>query len=199
MPKPGRPPKDKAARRDARLSVRVSTMLHDMLSAEAAKNRQTLADEVSLRLWQSFTLERDVEERFGGVATARLLYILAERTRAIEIECGGQDRWLDNPFVFHQVRQMIDTILDHRRPPGRRVLPELMRRRHPSLLKDVENIGRHHALFALNLLDAAASEPPPEVLPPHEYYYATVPLGIHKRPSFPRRKKSTTKTKGQQK
>jgi hypothetical protein len=175
----GRPPKDPASKKGAHVSIRMSAKLREALDNVRCQpdGGGSLSEEIELRLWQSLTIDKKIEARFGGPATAALLQIIAERIMAIETETGGEEKWLDHPFVFGQARVMIDLILDHLQPPGRRTLPKVMRRRHPALLKEVQNIGRHHAMRALTMLEAVMTEPKPSYMAPTEYYKAALPLG----------------------
>jgi hypothetical protein len=112
MTKAGRPPKDPANRRDTRLSVRISTALRNKLK-EASE--RSLSEEVELRLRDSFEMDKEIEKRFGGWATARLLEIIADRIVSIETSTGGTKepggparlRWFSDRFTYDQVRSMI--------------------------------------------------------------------------------------------
>jgi hypothetical protein len=150
----GRPPKDAASKKGTHVSIRMSTKLREALDTarRQPEDERSLSEEIELRLWASLTADKDIEMRFGGKATARLLQIIAERIMAIEIDAGGEHKWLDDRFVYEHVCTMIDVILDHLKPRGRRTMPKVLMRRHPTLLKEVENIGRHNALRALAML-----------------------------------------------
>jgi hypothetical protein len=184
MPRIGRPPKDQAGAKGAHLSIRMSTKLRERL--EAARRQpdsvRSLSEEIEIRLRESFDRDRDIEKRFGGPATARLLEIVAERIVSIETSTGGTDktgrpilRWFDDRFSYDQVRAMIETVLDYFRPTGRRTIPKAMRW-HASLKKEVENIGRHNALLALASLESAATHSPDSHVPVM-YDKAALPLG----------------------
>ena len=156
----GRPPKDPASKKSAHLSIRMSAKLRGLLQAEAIRHpeeERSLSQEIELRLWQSFTADENIEKRFGGLATARLLSQIANAIAWIEIRCGGENHWLDDRFVYDHVRTMINIMLDHVRPPGRRVVPKLLRR----LKAQDENIGRQEAVRALAMVKAATNEPMP--------------------------------------
>ena len=185
--KAGRPPKDSANKRDARLSVRISTALRNKLEdvQREADDERSLSEEVELRLRESFEMDREIEKRFGGPATARLLEMIAERVVSIETSTGGTEepggparlRWFNDRFTYDQVRSMIDVIFDHFKPGGRRTIPKTMRW-HPSLRKDVENLGRHSALLALACLESAKNDPKRiESDVPVLYDKAALPLG----------------------
>lgn len=177
MARIGRPPKDEGSKKSAHLSFRISTRLRDRLEAEGSKGERSLSEEIELRLWDSLNADRSIEQRFGGVGTARLLEIIAEGIMATELHAGGEHHWLDDRFVYDQVRTMINFILDHLRPSGRRVIPKSLRQRHPSLRKDVENIGRHSALVALTQLEAATKGELHREPSTVGYYRLAYPLG----------------------
>lgn len=193
--KMGRPPKADADKRTAHLSVRVSAKLRDMLETERRSAGHSLSNEVSMRLWTSFTATAELEKRFGGAANWTLFQILAERISSIEVAAGGEDRWLDHPFAYQQVRAMIDVVLDAFRPPGNpKVLPKAVRARHPSLIAQARGSGREAARQALDLLEAASREEVPAELPPELYFRAALPLG---RRLGRRGKRSANATKGE--
>jgi hypothetical protein len=176
----GRPSKDEGSKKSAHLSIRISAKLRDLL--EKARRRSggevSLSEEVELRLIASFQADKEVEERFGGYPTAGLLAIVAKCIRAIEIRCDG-DHWLDNAFVFGQARQMLNVLLDHFRPRGKRVIPKL----HPSLGKYAKEIGPYEARRALALLEQAKNASRQEIenipveLRPVEYLQVKNVLG----------------------
>jgi hypothetical protein len=173
----GRPPKDDGSKKSAHLSIRISANLRDLL-AEARKRPDgevSLSEEVELRLLESFKKDEDIEKRFGGTGTARLLEILADRILSIEASTTGE-RWFIDRFTFDQVRSMIDIVLDHFKPDGRRTLPKAMRGYPPSLKNEVENLGRHQAVLALALLQSAAAFPKEREIPAL-YHKAAIPLG----------------------
>jgi hypothetical protein len=185
MPKPGRPPKT-ANKRDTRLSVRISTALRNKLeeaqreaNEEAQRDvngERSLSEEVEIRLRQSFETETEIEKRFGGVGTSRLLEIVADRIASIEMSSGGL-HWFDDPYVYGQVRAMLEIVLDHFKPGGRRTIPKPMRL-HPSLKGEAENLGRHNALLALACLESAKNDPKRnESDVPVLYNKAALPLG----------------------
>jgi hypothetical protein len=177
--KAGRPPKDEGSKKNAHLSVRISSKLRDLL--EEARRRSdgevSLSDEVELRLRESFERDSEIEKRFGGRPTARLLEVLAEHVRSIETSTGGADgelRWFNDRFTYDQVRSMIEVVLDHFKPDGRRMIPKAMRA-HPSLKNEVENLGKHNALLALASMQAGPSSKASGV--PALYRKAALPLG----------------------
>lgn len=142
------------------------------------EGERSLSQEIELRLWGSFTAEKDIEKRFGGVGTADVLGRLANSIKAIEVNAGGARHWLDDPFVYEHVRTMINIVLDQLKPRGRRVVPKPLRRWHPSLRQDIENIGRRHALELLAQLKAGLKEQnTPKEWPPVELLQASGSLG----------------------
>jgi hypothetical protein len=163
----GRPPLKEKDRKSEPVGIRLTKELRDQLEDARRQGNveRSLTQEIVLRLRESFEREKEIERRFGGWGTARLLEILAERIRSIEISTGGIDqpgkppvpklRWFDNRFTYDQVRSMIDKVVDHFKPSGRRTIPKLMR--EPSLKKDAENLGRYNALLALSSWESAAS------------------------------------------
>jgi hypothetical protein len=171
--------------------------LRDML--EGARHHEegerSVSEEVELRLWESFTADDTIEKRYGGKETARLLRIIAGRIKAIEVNAAAERCWLDDPFIFHQVRTMIDVILEHLRPRGRRVVPRLVRRRHPSLIKAANDMGRHQAQFALTMLEAATEEETPSELPPVPFIRAAGSLGVRLKKRGKRSAANSTKGK----
>jgi hypothetical protein len=179
---PGRPPKDANNKKIARLSVRISAKLRDELE-EARKlpdGEVSLAEQVQRMLWSALTSEKEIEKRFGGPATARLLEILAEHIRLIEISTGGPDaelRWYNDRFTYDQVRSMIEVVLDHFKPDGRRAIPKALRA-HPSLKNEVvENLGKHNAMLAVAYLKSAGALFSKESEVPTLYRKAALPLG----------------------
>jgi hypothetical protein len=195
MPKKrtGRPPKGEAGRKGAHLSIRIAAALRDKLEAarREADGVRSLSREIEIRLNESFELDRNIEKRFGGPGTARILEIVGERIRTIEDAAGGAEaetpmgpsalRWFTDRFTHDQVMVMINTIFEHFRPPGRRIVPKALRW-HPSLKRDVENLGRHVALLALAALESAATFSPESDVP-LQYDKAALPLGRHLRGS----------------
>jgi hypothetical protein len=184
--KAGRPPKAEGDKKSAHLSIRVSARLRDEL--EAARRRPdgevSLSEQVEQMLWSALTAEADVEKRLGGPTTSALLSIIADGVAHVETFAGGE-HWLDNRYTFEQVRVMIDTVLDHLKPRGRRVLPESIRKRHPLLKADAKIIGQKTALHLLTLLDAGGNrrEEVPTELPPPRHYF-DVPLARRLRGSL---------------
>jgi len=165
----GRPPKDEASKKGEHLSIRMSSNLRRLL--DDARHRpdgaRSLSQEIELRLWQTFTAQKDMEERFGGADTARFLHTMANCIRKIETRAGGDHHWLDNRFVFDQVRIMLNVILDYFQPRGRHTMPRLWRLLDPALRKDFENMGRRQAITILAMLKIAADKDNmPAVLPP---------------------------------
>jgi hypothetical protein len=181
----GRPRLKKKDRKSEPVGVRLTKELRDRLEDARRQGdaERSLTAEIELRLRESFEREKEIERRFGGPATARLLEIVADRIKSIEISTGGTGepggtpklRWFEDRFTYDQVRSMIDVVLDHFRPPGRRTIPKAMRW-HPSLKKDVENLGRHSALLALACLESAASFSKESDVPAL-YDRAALPLG----------------------
>jgi hypothetical protein len=172
--KRGRPRLDAAERRSEPVGVRLTPQLRNWL--DEARDGRPLTAEILARLSASFTSERDFEQRLGGFATARLLVLVAKAIRAIETR-GGGEHWLNSRFTYEQVREMLNVLLDHLAPRGRRALPKLLRRLPPSFAKDIASIGRQEALKVLTLLKAVNDEPRPDVLPPVDIYRAALPLG----------------------
>jgi hypothetical protein len=176
--KVGRPPSANG-KKGERLNLRVSSKLRDLL--EEARRRSdgevSLSEEVELRLRESFERDSEIEKRFGGPTTARLLEVLADRVRSIEASTGGADgelRWFEDRFTYDQVRSMIEVVLDHFKPDGRRTIPKAMLA-HPSLKNEVENLGKHNALLALVSLQAGPFSNESGV--PALYRKAAFPLG----------------------
>jgi hypothetical protein len=175
MAKLGRPQKDAGSRKSAHLSVRISPKLRDKLETE----RRQLEGEPSLsrliedRLRESFELGKSIDELFGGKKTRQILQIVAERIAGIEI--STQLGWLDDRYTFDQVKSMIDVVLEHLRPAGRRTIPKPMRW-HASLRKDVENLGRHSALLALACIESARDYPKESDVP-RQYGRAALQFG----------------------
>jgi hypothetical protein len=187
MPKPGRPPKDTANKRDTRLSVRISAKLRGMLedARREPEGERSLSDEVSLRLWESFTADEKIAQRFGGPETAALLQIIAGQIGAVQIGTGGEN-WLADRFTFDQVKTMITVLLDGLKPSGKPgVMPAALRRWHPSMRSNAKTAGKRAAMRALEMLEAATHEEVPSELPPRLYFRAAQLL-----------KKSSTQTKG---
>jgi len=172
MPKKiGRPPKDEATKKGAHLSIRMTAALRHLLddARRHPEGERSLNQEIELRLWQSFTAQKDAEQRFGGAKTAAFLEVIANRIRSIEVGMGADHHWLDNRFVFEQVRVMLNIVLDHFKPPGRRIMPRLGRLLHPALRKHLDNMGRREAFTMLAMLKIAASDKNlPAELPPVE-------------------------------
>ena len=158
MARIGRPPKDEGSRKSAHLSIRISAQLRDALEADrrGLQGDPSLSEVVALRLQESFQTEETVDNLFGGRETRRILQIVAERIKSIEIGTG--ERWFSDPFTYDQVKTLIDVIFQHFRPTGRRAIPKPMRW-HPSLRKDVENLGRHTALLTLAYLESIRDNP----------------------------------------
>lgn len=172
--KAGRPPKDAANRRDTRLSVRISTALRNRLEhARLEDGERSLSEEVELRLRESFETNKQIEERFGGKGTSRILQIVADRIGSIET--STELRWFDDRYTYDQVKAMVDVIFAHFKPAGRRTIPKPMQW-HLSLKKDVENLGRHVALLALATLESARDHPKESDLPA-QYGKAALPVG----------------------
>ena len=88
----GRPPKDAASKKGTHVSIRMSTKLREALDTarREPEGERSLSEEIELRLWQSLTVDRKIEARFGGPGTARLLQIIAERIMAVEVRLGGE-------------------------------------------------------------------------------------------------------------
>jgi hypothetical protein len=190
--KAGRPPKDAANRRDTRLSVRISTALRNKLeTARLEEGEQSLSEEVETRLSSSFELEKSVDELFGGKDTRRILQILAEQIDAIEALVGGRIdipydparprlgpaklRWFEDPFVYDQVKLMLDSVFQRFKPSGRRVIPKHLLP-YPSAKKEVENMGKHFAIVALAQIEVARDHGN-EVDVPVQYRKAARSLG----------------------
>jgi hypothetical protein len=180
MPKKaGRPTKADGDKKSHHLSIRISGKLRGQLeetrrrSEHAQKKSVSLSEHVEQLLWQALTAEREIEKRLGGPTTSAFLSIVADGISTVQGHLDGE-HWLDNPFVYGQVREMLDDMLDRRRPRGRRVLPENIRR-WPALLKeDAGKIGRKTALRLLSLLDAAGNareEAPPSESRPSKHYF----------------------------
>jgi hypothetical protein len=195
MPKKaGRPPKDAANRRDTRLSVRISTALRNKLeTARLEEDERSLSEEVEIRLSGSFDMDKTISELFGGKETSLILQILAEQIDAIEALVGGRSdipydparprlgpaklRWFKDPFVYDQVRLMLDTVLQHFKPAGRRVIPKHLLP-YPAAKREVENMGKHFAILALAQIEAARDQGS-EVEVRVQYRRAAHSLGRH--------------------
>jgi hypothetical protein len=170
MTKMGRPPKDESSKKTAHLSVRISTSLRNRLEqARLEEGGRSLSEEVEIRLRESFEINKSIDDLFGGKETRRILQIIAEQIEAIEGATGeriydpekprnpARPRWFKDPFVYGQVRLMIDTIFQYLKPAGRRVIPKHVLL-HPSLKKEAENMGKHHAVQALARIQAARDQ-----------------------------------------
>lgn len=174
----GRPKLKDEEKRSEPVGIRLTKQLRTLLEeSQQQTGAKSLSQEIEVRLWQSFTADSNIEKRFGGFATARLLEIIANRIGAIEVTAGGEHRWLDDRFTYDQVRTMIGIVLDHLKPRGRRTMPKLWRQLHPSLRRDFENMGQRHALEILAMLAIAMKEPMPDEMPPIAIYRAALPLG----------------------
>ena len=68
---------------------------------------------------------------------------------------------------------MIDVIFNHFKPNGRRTIPKPMQW-HPSLKKEIENLGRHTALLALACLESVRDFPAESDVPV-QYNAAALP------------------------
>jgi hypothetical protein len=167
------------------LSLRVSDTLHNALEslrrqrAQEEKRDYSLSEIVEENLWQTLKLDRRIAERFHGEENAQLFLIIAQRIAAIQTATGDQNQhWLDNPFLYKQVRQMIDAVLDALSPAGdRETLPPIARNWPPALQEHVKNIGEREALNAMAFLRAASEEKAPALLPAVLYHKAAATLG----------------------
>jgi hypothetical protein len=170
--KRGRP--KTGGRKGVPVGLRFTKELRDLLEdARRASGGRSLSQEIEQRLWHSFTMQQQIEQRFGGPTTSDFLSIVADGIMAIETFANGQERWFNNTFLFEQVRTMLDVMLDHRKPRGRRTLPKNMQTWHPLLKADAKNKGRKTALERLKLLDACGNkrEKMPDVYPPSAHYF----------------------------
>jgi hypothetical protein len=173
--KRGRP--KTGGRKGVPVGLRFTKELRDRLEDARRAYGRSLSQEIELRLWDSFTVQEKIEQRFGGHSTSAFLSIVADGIMAIQT--FADEHWLDNPFVFEQVQKMLDVMLDHRKPRGRPVLPENIRRRvtllkadAKNLLKaDAKNIGQKTALECLIELDAAGNARVPGEFPPPMHYF----------------------------
>jgi hypothetical protein len=174
MPKKrGRPRLRAEDRKGKPVNIRFNPGLRALLEEACRRSgARSLSAEIEQRLSDSLTVQQQIEARFGGPTTAAFLTIIADGIMEIQAAADGE-HWLDNRFIFEQVRTMLDAMLNHRRPSGRAdVLPENIRKWHPLLKADAKDIGRKTALRRLALLDAAgnAREVPPSFLAPTQHY-----------------------------
>jgi hypothetical protein len=167
----GRPPKT-GVPRDARINIRVSLELLEKLRAAAAQHsdkRRTLSDEAELRLRESFELESEMQERFGGAGTASFLEVAAHHIKALEAACGGR-HWYENRFVHNQVRLLLNAMLARFEPAGSRQPPKEVAQRYGS---QTDKMAVNAALQALSKIERADSGNKLSVL----FARAALPLG----------------------
>jgi hypothetical protein len=165
MGKIGRPPKDAAEKKGVHRSLRMSTQLRDELDRARRGSTRSFNEEIELRLERSFALDEQVIKRFGSHGTYALFLMMAEGILLIEHNCVRGDEkqelkvgndhfetthlqpkvsyWLHNGFIFDQVTSLINVMLSHFRPKGRRVKPKHLDKQF------AENIGRQIALYQL--------------------------------------------------
>lgn len=97
----GRPPKPEAEVKREQMSFRVTPARRDQLVAAAEATGRSIAQEVELRLEQSFAREKEAGSRSAA--------ILSDFTRlsasAIEAQTGAS--WLEDPDTFLQVRRAV--------------------------------------------------------------------------------------------
>ena len=169
----GRPRLKEEDRKSEPVGIRLTRDLRDQLEDARRPDGRSLTEEIELRLSESFQMEKNVNELFGGRETRLILQIFGERIAGIEI--STQSGWLNDRYTFDQVKSMIEIVLARLRPGGRRTIPKSMRW-HPTLKKDAENVGRQSALLALACLESPSKQPPQ--LEP--YYYKLAPLLRHR-------------------
>jgi hypothetical protein len=173
MKKLGRPPKDDAAKKGIQFSIRMHSALRDLLEqARHQDGERSLTQEIELRLRQSFELEDQIKERFGGGSTYWVLQLAADTIRNIEIRTGR--KWIRDPYAFEQVVAAITTIFEHFKPKGRAIVPKKLPPRPPA-----KTLGRHLALINLLGVEAANPARDPEKRIAAKYYGAAMPLQRH--------------------
>jgi hypothetical protein len=171
--KRGRPRLNEQDRKTEPVGIRLTKELRGLLEdARGRSGARSLSQEIEARLWSALTAEKEIEKRLGGPTTSAFLSIVADGIIAIQTHFDGE-HWLDDPFVYEQVREMLGKMLDRRKPRGRRVLPENIRRWPALLREDAGKIGRKTAARLFDLLDAAgnAREEAPTEFPPSKHYF----------------------------
>jgi hypothetical protein len=157
----GRPPLKAEERRSEPVGIRLTKAIRDQLekARHSPEGDKTLGQEIELRLRQSFSLEEDIRERFGGRGTYWILQLIAEAIGLIEKNCLGdppQGHWFDDPYTFDQVTSMIDAMLGYLKPRGKRTIPKHMQR---PLLKQ-QQFGPSIAAYVLAGVEAEAKQYP---------------------------------------
>jgi hypothetical protein len=150
----GRPPKDAASRRGVQISFRVSQSLREQLEVarREGESERSLSAEIELRLRRSFDGDADVQKHFSSSRLYWLSRYIARDIVHIEESTGPEARWLDDPFVYDEVRAYIDTLFDHmRRPRGRK--------RVPKQLAMEPHFGKSMALLTIYELRGAPRDP----------------------------------------
>jgi hypothetical protein len=137
----GRPPIDEAIRKSEQLSIRISASLREKLEASSKQTERSLSQEIEARLRLSFEENQIRIDEFCGQENYWLFRIIANQIRTLEkVTYIGEHRlWWDDPYLFKQVKILINTILDYLKPKGRAVTP----RHHAEL-----DVGNRTIIFA---------------------------------------------------
>jgi hypothetical protein len=154
MAKRGRPLKDEASRKSEPVSIRLTPELRARLESDRLREipPRTLSQEIDQRIRESFDLEKSIKKELGGADRYYwLLRLFAEDIRFIEDQTG--QRFVEDRFTFDQVRAVINTFLDHFKPPGASLPPE----RLTCLLdqRAITLLGKRAALLTLTSLELA--------------------------------------------
>jgi hypothetical protein len=108
------------------MSTRITSETRAQLEKAAAESGRSLAQEIEIRLEQSFAEEnsqaeisdeavRGVYAPFGKLETFLVARLLANAIHTIEAVTGKN--WMDDPEAHRQTQEACKTILDSFRPP----------------------------------------------------------------------------------
>lgn len=125
--RPGRPRKGEPAGKTAQFTARITPALRRELE-KACKERDapSLSDEIEMRLWRSFHLDKERSEfidRFGGPQGYAFARFVANFMKNLSTATGR--RWASDPWTYNELRRGLLLLLDRWAPPGDAKKPEL--------------------------------------------------------------------------
>jgi hypothetical protein len=123
MGKRGPAAKGEYADKSAVLSTSISAELRTALEKSVAQSGFTLSREVERRLRRTFNDDEKISEGFGTRRNRAIMHMVAMMTRTVYRKDQPEAEWLDDPWLFDQYMDRLDTFLKGLRPKGAAKMP----------------------------------------------------------------------------
>lgn len=155
MGKRGPAAKGEFGDKSAVLSTRISAELRTALEKSVARSGLTLSREIEHRLRRTFIDDEKISEGFGTWRNQAIMRMAATLTRTVYRNDQPGAEWLDDPWLFDQYIDRLNTLLKGYRPQGEARMPANV---YGTPILDNEETHRLAGRQAVALLVAAVQD-----------------------------------------